>query len=173
MARHPDLTAEQAYIDHAYACLESTREAATRLTSMVEVGRGGTEQARFERVNHRLLELSLKDRRVDELSEPLMEILAALGFSRWFDLIAGSNLDHTRVAKQEVIAHVLAERPQYRERSIVMVGDREHDIFGARAHGIETIAVAYGYGSTEEFQAASPLAVAETVEHLGELLGVW
>ena len=49
MARHPDLAAEQSYIDHAYACLESTREAATKLTSMVEVGRGGTEQARFER----------------------------------------------------------------------------------------------------------------------------
>ena len=49
MAPHPDLDAEQAYIDHAYACLELSRQAASRLTSMVEVGRGGTEQARFER----------------------------------------------------------------------------------------------------------------------------
>ncbi|MEX1217650.1 MAG: ATP-binding domain-containing protein [Acidimicrobiales bacterium] len=49
MAPHPDLDAEQDYIDHAYACLEESRKAATRLTSMVEVGRGGTEQARFER----------------------------------------------------------------------------------------------------------------------------
>jgi DNA helicase IV len=49
LAGHPDLEAEQAYIDRAYACLEATRAAASRMTSMVEVGRGGTEQARFER----------------------------------------------------------------------------------------------------------------------------
>jgi DNA helicase IV len=49
LAGHPDLEAEQAYIDKAYACLEATRAAASRMTSMVEVGRGGTEQARFER----------------------------------------------------------------------------------------------------------------------------
>ncbi|MGH7359488.1 MAG: ABC transporter ATP-binding protein [Candidatus Rokuibacteriota bacterium] len=42
-------------------------------------GREAHEQARFDRVNQRLLELTLKDRRVDELSEPIMEILAALG----------------------------------------------------------------------------------------------
>lgn len=67
MAPHPDLDAEQAYIDHAYACLENSRHAAARLTSMVEVGRGGTEQARFERevihetVYNRLTQLQLGD----------------------------------------------------------------------------------------------------------------
>jgi DNA helicase IV len=49
LAEHPDLAAEQAYIEHAYRCLEAARVAATRLESMVEVGRGGTEQARYER----------------------------------------------------------------------------------------------------------------------------
>jgi DNA helicase IV len=46
---HPDLVAEQDYIDRAYDCLERARQTATRLRSMVEVGRGGTEQARWER----------------------------------------------------------------------------------------------------------------------------
>ena len=46
---HPDLEAEQAYIDHAYECLEEARTRANPLQTMVEVGRGGTEQARFER----------------------------------------------------------------------------------------------------------------------------
>ncbi len=65
MSAHPELEAEQAYIDHAYACLEATRVAASRMTSMVEVGRGGTEQARFERdviwdtMLHRLAQLDL------------------------------------------------------------------------------------------------------------------
>ncbi len=44
-----ELTAEQAHIDHAYACLENARTLAERLTGMVESGRGGTNQARFER----------------------------------------------------------------------------------------------------------------------------
>src|SRR5690606_15614087 len=49
LASHPDLAAEQAYIDFAYDCLERERRSATRLRTMVEVGRGGTEQARWER----------------------------------------------------------------------------------------------------------------------------
>ncbi len=49
MSEHPELAAEQAYIDHAYACLDAARERAVRLREMVEVGRGGTTQARFER----------------------------------------------------------------------------------------------------------------------------
>ncbi len=49
MTTHPDLAAEQAYIDKAYDSLERARQSATRLRSMVEVGRGGTEQARWER----------------------------------------------------------------------------------------------------------------------------
>ena len=46
---HPEMGAEQAYVDHAYACLESARDRAMELTAMVEVGQGGTNQARFER----------------------------------------------------------------------------------------------------------------------------
>jgi DNA helicase IV len=46
---HPEIQAEQAHIDRAYALLESSRQRATRLRDMVEVGRGGTRQARFER----------------------------------------------------------------------------------------------------------------------------
>jgi DNA helicase IV len=67
MAGHPDLEAEQAYIDHAYDCLEASRAAASRMTSMVEVGRGGTNQARYERdviwdtMLHRLAQLNLGD----------------------------------------------------------------------------------------------------------------
>ncbi|MCU1358043.1 MAG: helicase, superfamily [Acidimicrobiales bacterium] len=67
MAIHPDLEAEQAYIDRAYDCLEQARVSANRLRGMVEVGAGGTEQARFERevifdtVLNRLSQLHLGD----------------------------------------------------------------------------------------------------------------
>jgi len=67
LALHPDLEAEQAYLDYAYECLEAARRRAAGLGSMVEVGRGGTEQARFERdviwdtIVSRLRELELGD----------------------------------------------------------------------------------------------------------------
>ena len=46
---HPEMDAEQAYVDHAYACLEAARDRALELTAIVEVGQGGTNQARCER----------------------------------------------------------------------------------------------------------------------------
>ncbi|MGB0112744.1 MAG: hypothetical protein WBP59_05955 [Ilumatobacteraceae bacterium] len=47
--QHPDLADEQAYIDHAYDCLTTSREAAWRLRDLSEADLGGTFQARFER----------------------------------------------------------------------------------------------------------------------------
>jgi DNA helicase IV len=48
MAAHPELAAEQAYIDHAYACLEDARRKAVQLRRMTAAGRGGTHQNRYE-----------------------------------------------------------------------------------------------------------------------------
>jgi subfamily B ATP-binding cassette protein MsbA len=42
-------------------------------------GREGHEAERFDRVNRRLLDLALKDHRTDEITDPLMEVLAAFG----------------------------------------------------------------------------------------------
>lgn len=47
--QHPELEDEQAYVDHAYDCLDATRQAAWRLRDMNEADIGGTMQARFER----------------------------------------------------------------------------------------------------------------------------
>ncbi len=40
--------------------------------------------------------------------------------------------------------------PEEEKGSVIMVGDRKHDVEGAAAHGIRTIAVTFGYGSVEE-----------------------
>ena len=58
-------------------------------------GREGHEAERFDRVNRRLLDLALKDHRTDEVTEPLMEILAAFGImgALWYgghQVIAGA-----------------------------------------------------------------------------------
>ncbi len=64
---HPDLPEEQAYIDHAYACLERSRVDAWKLRQLSEAGLGGTFQARYERdvfdeaLVNRLVQLDLGD----------------------------------------------------------------------------------------------------------------
>ena len=100
------------------------------------------------------------------------QIIDHHGLTALFDLIAGSNLDHTRVAKTEVIAHVLAERPGIADGNLVMVGDREHDVIGARNNGLDAIGVSYGYGSADELHASGAIAVAPSVAELRRLLGV-
>ncbi len=66
--RHPELEAEQAYLDAAYDCLDESRERVRRITEMSEANRGGTNQARFERESvlqgalNRLTRLNLGDR---------------------------------------------------------------------------------------------------------------
>jgi DNA helicase IV len=47
--QHPELADEQAYVDHAYECLDRTKESAWRLRDLSEADLGGTFQARFER----------------------------------------------------------------------------------------------------------------------------
>jgi DNA helicase IV len=48
LAAHPDLQAEQAYVDHAYECVEGARRRVLGLRTMRAYGTGGTHQARYE-----------------------------------------------------------------------------------------------------------------------------
>src|SRR5262245_19464345 len=82
--QHPDLAEEQAYIDHAYDCLETSRNDAWKLRNIHEGTLGGTVQARYERdvfdetLVNRLTQLDLGDAalvfgRIDRLADPLIE----------------------------------------------------------------------------------------------------
>lgn len=51
-----------------------------------------------------------------------------------------------------------------------MVGDREHDVLGAKKNGLPCIGAVYGYGTAEELTAAGAAALADTVEELHKLL---
>src|SRR3954471_22082907 len=79
--QHPDLADEQAYIDHAYDCLEASRTDAWKLRNIHEGTLGGTVQARFERdvfdetLVNRLTQLDLRGAglgfgRIDRIAEP-------------------------------------------------------------------------------------------------------
>lgn len=93
-------------------------------------------------------------------------ILKHFGLIGYFKEIVGSNLDGTRTEKHEVIAYALSLLGEVNPHRTIMVGDRKHDILGAKMNGIPCIAVAYGYGTLDELTAAAPEFLAATVEEL-------
>ncbi|NVO10852.1 MAG: HAD family hydrolase [Bacteroidales bacterium] len=83
------------------------------------------------------------------------KILRHFNLHKYFTGIVGSNLDNTRTDKSEVIAHVVSTYSLQPVNSI-MVGDRKHDIIGAKNNSMRSIAVTYGYGSLEEILSENP-----------------
>ena len=51
-----------------------------------------------------------------------------------------------------------------------MIGDRKHDIIGANANDVDSIAVTYGYGRADEFVSHNPTYLVNSVSELSELL---
>lgn len=96
-------------------------------------------------------------------------ILEHFGIDLPFDEIIGSNLDGTRIKKDEIIAHVMSLF-DYSPEEIVMIGDRKHDIEGAKAMGIDSIGVLFGYGSRQEFEDHGATHIVESVSELRKLL---
>lgn len=98
------------------------------------------------------------------------QILKHFGLRSYFDFVSGSNLDGTRSKKAEVIRYALDSCKVYEKSQVVMIGDREHDIIGARTCGVDSIGVLYGYGRREELCAAGAGCLAETVSELRDYL---
>lgn len=98
------------------------------------------------------------------------QILEYFHIEKYFDFIAGADLEETRVKKEEVIRYALEQFPVPSQREVIMVGDRRYDIEGARQCGIPTVAVAYGYGSMEELETANPNKIVANIKELKRYL---
>lgn len=95
------------------------------------------------------------------------KVLDHFGLTGYFDEIVGSEMNGKRTGKAEVIEETLRrlQLSDHREQ-VIMVGDKEHDVFGARKCGLECIAVSYGYGTMEELTQADPLKIAASPEEV-------
>ena len=100
-----------------------------------------------------------------------VQILEHFQMERYFDFIGGATMDGARSKKADVIAYSLEKCNITDISSAVMVGDREHDIFGAKEIGMDSIGVLYGYGSREELQDAGATYIAESVQDIIKLVG--
>ncbi|MCA8929311.1 MAG: HAD family hydrolase [Alphaproteobacteria bacterium] len=85
-------------------------------------------------------------------------IAAHFSFDRHFEAVCGSELDGTRTDKSALLAWVLARHGLDPART-VMIGDRHHDMVGARNNGMAGLGVAYGYGSRAELADAGAFRI--------------
>jgi phosphoglycolate phosphatase len=97
-------------------------------------------------------------------------ILEHFNLLQYFSFVAGSELNGERSQKAEVIQYALEQNNAPNLSDVIMIGDREHDIKGAKQVGIASLGVLYGYGDRNEFEKAGADFIAETVEDIGCLL---
>ena len=97
-----------------------------------------------------------------------VKILKHFALSDYFTFVAGSELNGTRVIKAEVIEYALLKGNISDKPRTIMVGDRKHDVVGAKKVGIKSIGVSFGYGGRAELELAGadyivdcPLAILE------------
>lgn len=94
------------------------------------------------------------------------EILEHFGLAGYFDYIGGATSDDSRVKKSDVVRYVMDEAGIDRPDEAVMVGDRKHDILGAKENSLEAVGVLYGYGDRQELEAAGADYLAEQAEEI-------
>ena len=75
---------------------------------------------------------------------------------RFFSAVYGSELSGANADKKDLLARVL-DAESLSPADTVMIGDRAHDVLGARANSIFPVGVLWGYGSREELLSAGRL----------------
>lgn len=100
------------------------------------------------------------------------QIADHFGFSKYFDFIGGACMNESRTDKYEVIEYVIERCKITNRNEVVMVGDRSHDMIGAKRAGLHGIGVLYGYGSKEELEQSGAWMLAETPGQVVSLLEV-
>ncbi len=137
-----------------------------------EIYPGVTEMVKKLKGNHKKLAVAS--------SKPTVfveRILEYFEIKQYFDVIVGSELDGTRTDKAEVVREALTRlygdsetEIEQKKKETIMVGDRKFDVAGAKAEGITSVAVTYGYGPMDELKIAKPDYIVRSVEELEKLL---
>ncbi len=106
----------------------------------------------------------------------VIRVLDHFGIKEYFDYIVGSELDGRRGKKEEVVEEALRLMVpktlgvQERRAHIAMVGDRKFDVEGAKAFGLTSVGVSFGYAPAGELEAAGADYIVDTVSELEAIL---
>lgn len=97
-------------------------------------------------------------------------ILGHFKLAEYFEVVTGAELSGERNAKAEVIAECLKRLGNPDKGTVLMIGDRKHDVEGAKLCGIASAGVKFGYAEENELENAgadyvldTPMQLAETV----------
>lgn len=97
-------------------------------------------------------------------------ILEHFSLDGYFDFVAGSTLDGSRIKKGDVIRYALESCGVADIDRCIMIGDRLHDVVGAAELGMSCIGVLWGYGAREELETAGADYIAEKVGDIEEII---
>ena len=102
-------------------------------------------------------------------SQLILEYFYLDGF---FSFVSGDEMDGslTKNGKREIIRIALDAIDPERKMPAVMIGDREHDINGAREVGLDSIGIMWGYGSRRELESAGATWIVDSADELYRLI---
>ena len=103
-------------------------------------------------------------------TEFAVRILKRFEIDGFFHVTAGSEMNGERVRKDEVIKYALEQNGFPPPERVIMIGDREHDIIGARSCSVRSMGVLYGYGGREELIAAGADIICEKISDIPMLI---
>ncbi|KAA3665418.1 MAG: HAD family hydrolase [Chloroflexi bacterium] len=81
------------------------------------------------------------------------KIISHFELGTFFEVVYGSELNGDLVHKSDLIRHIL-QQEQLSPGATIMIGDRKHDIIGAKANNLRAAGVSYGYGGDQELNDA-------------------
>lgn len=93
-------------------------------------------------------------------------IVGHFGLGQYFRTVYGSELDGTRSDKTSLIAHILLNE-SIDVFETIMIGDRKHDMIGAKGNGVDGVGVLWGYGTRNELETSGAKTC---VKHPGYLI---
>ena len=136
--------------------------------------RGIFENRVYEGVTDILETLYSKGKRIvlakSKPEEFAVRILEHFELKKYFTVVAGASMDSSRSKKGDVIAYAISLCSDFDKDSAIMIGDREHDIIGAKENNLKSIGVLYGYGDENELQTAGADYIVSTTEDVLRLV---
>lgn len=103
--------------------------------------------------------------------EYVKKILEHFGLLLYFDEVVGASMDEKRSAKKDVIEEALRRMGRGPgDRDILMIGDRKHDVEGARLCGLDSLGVYTGFAPDGELEEAGATYVVRTVGEMEKFL---
>lgn len=111
--------------------------------------------------------LAVATSKPEHYAVPIVEHLGMAGF---FETVGGDELDGSLRTKALVLGKVLGRLGAPDPSMVLMVGDRSHDVAGAREHAIDAIGAGWGYAPPGELVQAHPVLVCATPRDLAAAL---